>query len=117
MDHARAGEVGLGEEAGHAGQVHAGGRVHVGVPGDARVGGPGHVALALVTWVAAPGHAGGADVLLVVSVPRQFLEQEVVQALLSHVALDSDDVGLHRLDQLEDVVGCEEAFLQGRVNL
>ena len=50
MDHARAGEVGLGEEAGHAGQVHAGGRVHVGVPGDARVGGPGHVALALVTW-------------------------------------------------------------------
>ena len=87
MDHTGAGEVGLGEEAGHAGQVHAGGRVHVGVPGDARVGGPGHVALALVTWVAAPGHAGGADVLLVVSVPRQLLKQEVVQAVLRHQAL------------------------------
>ena len=87
MDHARAGEVGLGEEAGHAGQVHAGGRVHVGVPGDARVGGPGHVALALVTWGAAPGHAGGADVLLVVGVPGQLLEQEVVQAVLRHQAL------------------------------
>ena len=36
---------------------------------------------------AAPGHAGGADVLLVVGVPGQLLEQEVVQAVLRHQAL------------------------------
>ena len=59
----------------------------------------------------------GLDVLLVVTVARQFVEEEVVQALLSHVALDRDQVGLRGLDQLEDGVGGEETLLERGVDL
>ena len=83
MDHAGTGQVGLREDLGHPREVDWGRGVDVGVPGYTGAGGLGYV------W--------GLDILLVILVAGQLLEEEIVQAVLGHQALDGDDVGLDTL--------------------
>ena len=102
MNHTGTDEVCLGKEQRHWKEVHWCRRVHVGVPRDAGVGGPRHVRRL--------------NVLLVVSVAGQLLEQEVVQALLGHEALDGDDGGLHVLDEAQHRGRHPEAVLEAGVD-
>ena len=103
MNHTGTDEVCLGKQQRQWEEVHRCRRVHVGVPRDAGVGGPRHVRRL--------------DVLLVVSVAGQLLEQEVVQTLLGHQALDGDDGGLHTLDEAQHRGRHAEAVLQAGVDL
>ena len=62
-------------------------------------------------------HTWGPDILLVISIARQFVEEEIVQTVLSDVTLYGDDVRLQGLDQQQDLVGGGETLLQGGVHL